>query len=360
MTAILERSDLEAINAARRVGVGVGVYAWSPGRGGVHHHRIAEPLRVLGEHGWNVGHGTVLSNEILSSVDTVLVHTIHGERESEAWEDLARLGTHRLVYDVDDWMWDPDYRPFRDHYTRPVLDRLFRNVSLAHVVTTPAPAIADYLARHNPNVHVVPNTVPGRLFDPYGPVTYTSIRRRHLDAPAIGWQISDSHIGDVTPDVTSGVARFLARHQNWRVHTYGALSFTPGPWMDPAMVSHTAWTVDLDAYYRSMDLTIGLGPARNTAFNRGKSALRAIEYAALGVVAVLPDLPIYRGWVDNGTTGRLIPRSSQPARTLAGILNELASDRSGLEAMAAAARRRAESWTTEANIGRWVQAWQTV
>lgn len=349
--AVLDESTLRGINAARRVGVGVGVYGWSPGRGGVHHHRIAEPLRVLADLGGNAYHGPMLTDDILSNVDTVLVHTLHGEKESEAWEDLAALGTHRMVYDVDDWMWGPDWLPFRQHYTPDVLARLFRNVALAHVVTTPSEPIAEYLSRHNPNVHVVHNTVPSWLLDH---------QRPELAAPTIGWQCSDSHKPDFTHDVINGLGAFMGRHQNWHIHAYGPWGIQPGPGIAADRIHQTQWIPTVADYYRALNLTIGLGPARNTAFNRGKSALRAIEYAALGIVAVLPDLPIYRGWVENGHTGRLIRRSNKPARTLAGILGELAADPAGLARMSTTARGRAAGWTTEANIGRWVDAWQTV
>lgn len=102
-------------------------------------------------------------------------------------------------------------------------------------------------------------------------------------------------------------------------------------------------------------MDIGIGPLRDTRFNRAKSSLRAIEYAALGIVAVLPDLPIYHGWVEDGVTGRLIT----PSRTLAGVLHEIADPYTRRQ-MASAARARAAGWTTEANIGRWLEAWHSL
>lgn len=352
MTAVLDDRTKAMIDMSRDAGQGVGVYGWSPGRGGVHHHRIREPLRVLAEHGTPAQTGPVLTNEILEQVDTVLVHTLHDPQHTEAWHDLADLGTHRLVLDVDDWMWDPDYAPFREHYTPAVLGRLFSNVERAHVVTTPSPKIAEYLSKLNRNVHVLPNTVPAAVLQ----LEQCGWGYR----PAIGWQISDSHVRDVTPDVLAALGAFMTRQTGWDMHTYGSFSVGAPPGIDPARLRHTAWIASVDDYYRTVALTIGLGPLRDTPFNRAKSALRAIEYAALGVVAVLPDLPIYRSWVMNGVSGRLIPKSSKPARTLAGILHELAADPVQVGRMAAAARQLATAWTTEANITKWIQAWQTV
>src|SRR6185503_10937368 len=56
-----------------------GIYGWSPGRGGVHHHRIGEPLRVLDGLGVNVvGTGARLGRDLLDQCDTILAHTLHG------------------------------------------------------------------------------------------------------------------------------------------------------------------------------------------------------------------------------------------------------------------------------------------
>jgi hypothetical protein len=134
-------------------GPDTGVYGWSTGTGGVHFFRVAEPLRVAHQGGIRVGWGQRLDDAICEAFDTVLVHMLWDERNSEAWEQLAAGGHHRLVLDIDDWMWEPDWEPFRKHYTPTVLDRVYRNVKLAHVITTPSPRIADHLSRYNPNVH---------------------------------------------------------------------------------------------------------------------------------------------------------------------------------------------------------------
>jgi glycosyltransferase involved in cell wall biosynthesis len=322
----------------------MGVYAWSPGKGGVHHHRIAEPLRVLAQLGVNVGTGVELTDDITDRCDTILVHTLHDEQSSAAWRQLERMDNHRLVLDVDDWMWAPDWKVFKDNYPPDVLDRLFDNIRRAHVVTTPSPVIAEFLVSWNPNVWVVPNTVPEWLLDHPMP---------ERDGPTIGYQGSDSHILDWTQPVRQQLARFLRDHPGWTVHSYGSMH--PGDLGRYATVKHTPWSGSVADYYRSVSMDIGIGPLRDTPFNRAKSSLRAVEYAALGVVAVLPDLPPYRGWVQDGVTGRLI-RSGQ---TMRGVLAQLAADWPAVEEMSVNARERAMDWTTEACIGKWVEAWNS-
>lgn len=324
-----------------------GIFGWSPQDGGVHYFRIAEPLRVLAEHGSHTVTGTDLTDATLAEVDHVLVHMIHDERNSEALETLARLDTHKIIYDCDDAMWEPDWHVFKDHYGPAELARFYRNVSLAHVVTTPSPVIAEHLCQYNRNVWVLPNTIPAWL-------TEHTMPARH--APTIGYQGSPSHARDFTSPIERGLSRFLLDEPDWRLHLYGGIQVGGAgiladridtfPW-----VGKTGWPID--DYWRALSFDVGIGPLRDTYFNRCKSSLRAVEYAALGIVACLPDLPPYRGWVEDGVTGRLIP----PGRTLRGVLTEIARDTAGRITMAANARARAAAWTTEANIDKWVTAW---
>jgi len=322
----------------------IGVFGWSPHQGGVHHHRIAEPLRVLGELGVHAFTGRVIDDDVLAQVDTVLVHTLHTVTESPAWERLARIQTHRLVLDVDDWMWGPDWRPFKNAYTPDTLARLFRNVELAHVVTTPSPQIAEFLARYNRNVWVVPNTVPAWLLDHDMPA------RPH---PTVGYQGSASHVGDWTSPVRKGFYRWLLDHPEWHVAGYGQLDASDAPDM-AHRVTITPWQ-GIEDYYRTVSMDVGIGPLRDTPFNRAKSALRAVEYAALGVVPVLPDLPPYRGWVHDGINGRLV----HTHQTLPRVLDEVARDEPWRREAAIQGRIMAKEWTTEAAIGAWLEAWLT-
>lgn len=338
-----------------------GIYGWSPQSGGVHFHRINEPLRLAPQYGTDTATGTVLDDELAEQFDTILVHMIHGVRDSEAWEKLAANGRHRLVYDIDDVMWDPAYAPFASHYTPEVLERLERNIRRAHIVTTPSPVIAQYVAeRWNRNVWYVPNTVPA----------YTlAIRREHpghwtrasRKGPSwrrmiIGYQGSHSH----QPDLTYGqfapdLYRFLVDHPRWDFHVWGQheTQFLPG-----RTIGHR-WQSRMDRYYRSISaMDIGLGPLRPNEFNRGKSALRVIEYAALGIVPVVTELAPYDGWIDYGRTGFTIPAT--PEAEWRHILHTLATEPEMLDGMSRRAREAARAWTTEENIGRWTEAWNSV
>lgn len=333
-----------------------GMYGWSTGQGGVHFFRVAEPLRVAGMEGIPTATGTRMDDTIAEMVDTVLVHMLWDEANSEAWEKLAHHGQHRLIFDIDDVMWDPDYKPFAEHYTPEVLKRVWRNISLAHVVTTPSPVIAEYISRYNPNVWYVPNTVPEYV---------TKMQMGERPAPAgthgieylIGYQGSSSHDTDIPDWFGRDIAEFLMDHKQWGMHVWGCTedhTLTP----QPLKVGCSPWRSDMREYYMSLSMDVGLGILKDSPFNHGKSGLRAEEYAALGIVGVLSAGPAYDPWVAHGETGFLIPPNKP--WLWRDTLRQLAAEPHTVQRIREQARMFAAGFTTEANISAWAEAWNSV
>lgn len=319
-----------------------GVYGWSPGEGGVHFHRVQEPLRVWRSQGIPTMTGARLDDEVAERHDTILGHMLWDERSSEAWEKLAKHGRHRLVFDIDDAMWAPDWSPFQRHYTPEVLRRVWRNIELAHVVTTPSTFIAEYVAKYNRNVWYVPNTVPEYVLKINKP---TSARR------VIGYQGSPSHAEDFNVRMLRSLLRFLEDNPEWNMHFYGPDQDSEHDW-PKGRVAFTPWQKPGRGYYLSLAMDVGIGPLKRSTFNAGKSALRAIEYSALGIVPVLSDEVPYAGWIESGVNGILVPPGADWGNTLTDVVR----DPLALAKMGQEARERAKEWTTEIGIGRWTEA----
>jgi len=315
----------------------------------VHFHRIAEPLRVVSEAGHTAFTGPVLDDKILSTVDTVLAHMIHADEDSEAWLNLAALGSHRLVLDVDDAMWAPDWGVFQDYWTPARLKSLYRNVGVAHVITTPSPRIAAHLAQFNPNVWVVPNTVPAWALN---------IERAERDWPAVGYQGSPSHGADWTQADQRAIERWLQDRPDWHLSLHGSHA---GKLDGHPRVHAFGWTSDHRVHYQQLadNVDIGIGPLLDTEFNRCKSSLRHIEYAALGIVSLLPEVqpyhqsspgglvPYFTGWLTSGDLyGDLMQATGYGPTALASVGRN--------------ARNWAAEHTTETQITKWTQAWMSV
>lgn len=318
------------------------VYGWNQGVGGTFWYRIAEPLRGLQGLGHETDCGPVLNDEILSQYETVLVHMLHDERGSEAWEKLARGGSHRLVFDIDDDVWNfGNHTDTRDHWTRERLLRLQNNIAMADVVTTPSDYLAGLLTQLNDNVHVLPNCVPEWL------LTHTPVEYRTKFV--IGYQGARQHTADLRT-IADDIHQMLIRHRNARVQLWGELN--PIGWPDGRVV-RIPWNTDIPKYYCSLAMTIGIGPLADTPFNYAKSAIRAVEYAALGIPAMLSDFPQYRPYVHDGWTGWLMPLGESWLERLEWAYR----NRAQVKLMGETARKMAENWTTERNAHRWQEAY---
>jgi hypothetical protein len=319
------------------------VYGWNQGAGGTYWYRVAEPLRGLQLRGHQTASGNALTDQILDEFDTILTHTLHEESASEAWEKLYRRGKHRLIIDIDDDVWNFDKRTDTHRFwTDERLLRLQTNISLADVVTTPSEHLAEILSELNPNVRVLPNTVPEWLL--------THEPRRPRQNFVMGYQGARQHTIDVQT-IGQDVWTILNRHRRARIHIWGELN--PLGWPDGRVV-RTPWNSDVPSYYRSLNMSIGLGPLADIPFNYAKSAIRAIEYAALGFPCILTDVPAYRPYVVYGQTGWLVP----PGKPWLEHLEWAYSNRDELADMGRFARTCAQNYTTEYNAFRWEVAYR--
>jgi len=55
---------------------------------------------------------------------------------------------------------------------------------------------------------------------------------------------------------------------------------------------------------------IGLAPLLDTPFNQCKSPIKAMDYAAMGMLVLASDTPVYRGSLADGPAGQLVPNNA--------------------------------------------------
>jgi glycosyltransferase involved in cell wall biosynthesis len=80
---------------------------------------------------------------------------------------------------------------------------------------------------------------------------------------------------------------------------------------------------------------IGLAPLLDSPFNHCKSAIKAMDYAALGLAALASDTPVYRGSIADGPAGQLVANN---ASAWYSALDTLLRNRDARHAIAARAR----------------------
>lgn len=322
------------------------VGGWLAGKDGVGYYRLKLPLDELGRRGHAAEYREVLP---WRPGKRPAHHVLVGQRISNAGPSLqwqAAAGDVRRIFELDDDLLniDPTSPAARVFYDDPrVRGRLLANLRSADAVTASTEYLAGVLRSEygvDAPIHVLPNCLDPAVLDlepvdQAGPVT-------------VGWAGSDTHRGDFE-QVRKPLRRWFAKHPEvpftcmgvpygWLVDRPSAAKLWIPIWDDPA------------AYMRELDWQIGIAPLANTQFNRCKSALKALEYAARGIVVVASDVEPYRSFVQHGVTGFLVQREHE----WADYLDALTTHDDLRAHMAAAAREQARKWT----IGRQIYLWE--
>jgi glycosyltransferase involved in cell wall biosynthesis len=98
---------------------------------------------------------------------------------------------------------------------------------------------------------------------------------------------------------------------------------------------------------------IGVAPLLDTPFNRAKSAIKTMDYAALGLAILASDVPSYQGSLADGPAGQLV--RNDPTSWYA-ALNAMIRDQDRRRAFAAAAR---PAFLQQASLASMAPTWQT-
>lgn len=280
-------------------------------------------------------------------------HVLVGQRISEegpsrTW--LAAAGDLRRVYEIDDDLLavDPSSTAVFEHYRDPARRaRILENIRSADAVTVSTDYLADVVRDQygvTAPIFALPNCIDPAVLDlppviQSGPMT-------------IGWSGSGTHRGDLE-HVRQPLRRFLRRHPEVRLtlmgHDYRQAVGAP----DARVKGWRSIWDDAPGYMRELNWQVALAPLASTQFNRGKSAVRALEAAARGMVVIASDIEPYAGFVEHGRTGFLVRRDHQWLE----FLEMLAADEGLRARMGAAARAQAAEWTVDLHGDKWEKAY---
>jgi glycosyltransferase involved in cell wall biosynthesis len=251
---------------------------------------------------------------------------------------------HKLIYETDDDMWAIDRTNIaaRLAFDPEVMDAIEHAIQIAHMVTVSTEPLADVLRQRHGNVVVLPNHIDAEMLD---------LQRPRRDRVTVGWAGGDSHLRDFST-VAEQLKRFFRRNLQVDFHNVGTdyrRAFKlPGRW--------SGWSQDIWDYYRTIDFDIGIAPLADTVFNRSKSAIKAMEYAALGIPVIASDREPYRAFVLDGVTGYLVRDEHEWGKRL----YELVNDQAMREEMGAKAKEHVEQWTIQRGYHLWEDAYRSL
>lgn len=302
------------------------------------YYRMVLPLREIGRR----GHDTVVADRWVARPDYDILVAQRIGRPDETARFAEHSGLTR-VYEIDD-----DMFTLHEGITQrwpELADPAFQEgmvscLRMADLVTVSTPDLAHAMTRlRRDDIVVLQNRIDDSLLD---------ITRPRRERVTIGFSGGDTHVFDI--DTIAGrLTRFLRRNPRVDLHFIG-FNYTS---LIKAPTRHTPWQHGVENFYRSIDFDIGIAPLQVNRFNRSKSHIRALEYAALGIPVVAADVPAYRDMVIDGQTGFLIRRDHEWDLRLRDLVN----DADMRAEMGARARVHAANFTIQRGAADWERAY---
>lgn len=256
----------------------------------------------------------------------------------------------RVIVELDDDFHSVDKRSvFGQQMTSDHMRVLGDCVKHADLVTVSTDALAQRYAPHG-RVVVLRNCVDARWLDIN--VTNDAEKRN-----VVGWTGTVAYHRDDLQATHGGVAMAAQQH-GAMVRILGRSELARENLNLRDEPDHVPWQT-MDAYpHEIARFHVGIAPLADTVFNRAKSWLKPLEYAACGVPAVMSPTVEYKRLHDEYGIGMLAGwRSREWKRSVGRLLTDHAHHTEMAEHGRAAVR---DHHTIQGNAWRWAEAWASV
>lgn len=324
------------------------IFGWAADDAGPGWYRLRVPFAELDKNGHDTTVDTRMPDWVMEEADVVVGQRVCQPGATKRWRRLAEGAYgHRpfMVFEVDDDLWDldPANAPAWNFYRRSpaLLDNLTECARLADVCTVSTEPLADAVRKINPNVVVLPNQLPASAF---GVQRATDLFPR-TGAVRIGWGGGASHALDME-EMVPALRQYFRRRPRDVFVNLGTL-FTSVARAAGTQLEQHEWTDDLEVHYsRVASLDIGLAPLRPSMFNRSKSEIKFLEYAAAGVACIASNGGPYARVIEQAVTGVLVDQTHEWTREMLLLATDLEtrSDQVTAAQTYANTRRMSDHW----------------
>lgn len=258
----------------------------------------------------------------------------------------------RVVVDMDDSLSKIDQRNPSFHDYDPRLNRkrnwmfVKQSCEMADLVTCTTEALAEEYGSHG-RVKIIKNHVPKRYLD---------IPRPENEIPIVTWAgYTRTHPGDL--GVTAGMINSAVLDAGGCFMAFG----DEGIFKDLQIRNrppnfHQNFERNILLYPLTLSKAdIGIVPLKRSPFNEGKSWLKALEYASLGIVPIASPTPDNIQFAELG--GCII--AEKPVDWMREV-KELILDNDKRAEMSKKVREVARDWIIEDHLDKWQSAWAMV
>lgn len=263
------------------------------------------PGSMFGKPAWAAdrGFGVLQGGRAFFGWDTVNMKLMMQRWVPEQMRQAKALG-QRLIVDIDDLtdelhddnkakrILDPARNKIANlHHHRAVIEE-------ADTLTVSTPYLLDYYSEIHPDVRMVRNGISTRQFE-----------KHHHDSlkPILGWVGSTEYRSGDLEILRPWLGEFMQEHDLFFIHAGhvdGAPRFSDLAGVPGDRVLRMPMTA-ITTYHLLFQMDIGIVPLSDHPFNRAKSAIKGMEYAASNIPFIASDLPEYRWLLEEGCVGRI-------------------------------------------------------
>ncbi len=251
----------------------------------------------------------VLDESLLRDAELIVLQRSFPGKDTAPLLEAIFASGKPVIYETDDLLIDlpednPHYAEFAPN--KPFIEDAMRR---AHAVVVSTPGLAQRLASYNANLRILPNLLDYNLF--YRPLPDNG---RKVNIAVAGTSARPGDFKLIDAALRAICAEYGSRI---RIKFIGAM---PESWVGHANADAVPFTPDYGGYaarMKSLELDIGLAPLEDNAFNACKSAIKWLEFSALGMAGVYSHVPAYRDVIEQGKTGLLV--DNQPEKWITAL-----------------------------------------
>jgi glycosyltransferase involved in cell wall biosynthesis len=230
------------------------------------------------------------------------------------------------IYEIDDYLHGvPLTSSARFAYDPQIQKERFQNIDLylkeADAITVSTEYLKKLYYQYNKNIYVLQNCIDFELYEDSFLTLREISRQEHKQKGEIwlGWAGSNTHLPDlnVAKDAVIQILREFPQVKLALGGWDGTFKDKDGnlvaqqlnPWKDIPAERKIAipWATEMKHYPKMLtNFDIGIAPLENNDFNRAKSNIKFLEYAACGVPVIASDVEPYGTTITNGETGLLV------------------------------------------------------